>query len=171
MIELACAGLDVEIEPLLNFGVLTMTIQGSNILAGWGIAPKILVEDVESAVDFYQKAFGAEVIVRDTKSQGSVAYARLTIGNSSVLVSKPEDSQDDFRTGSPSTLGGTSVVLELFVEDFDAALERAVLAGGKASTASIVGPCIGDRVCAIADPFGHLWMLSTFINDAGALCL
>jgi PhnB protein len=148
-----------------------MTIQGSNILAGFGIAPKIIVEDVESAVDFYQKAFGAEVIIRETKSQGSIAYARLTMGNSSVLVSKQEGSQDDFRTGSPSMLGGTSVILELFVDDFDAALERAVLAGGKVSTAPIVGPCVGDRVSAIADPFGHIWMLSTFINDAGALCL
>jgi PhnB protein len=126
---------------------------------------------VEAAVEFYQRAFGAEIILRDTKPQGSTAYARLRIGNSLLIVSNQERSKDGMQTGSPSTLGGTSICLELFVDDFDAALERALLAGGMVSTDSIAGPFIGDRSIALWDPFGHLWTLSTFIDDAGALCI
>lgn len=61
-----------------------MTIEGANTLSGWGIAPHIVVNDVKLASRFYQKAFGAEVIFYGGESQGSMAHARLRIGEASL---------------------------------------------------------------------------------------
>ena len=77
----------------------------------------------------------------------------------------------EVRTPSPSSLECKSVWLELIVDDLDAALERASDAGGKVSFTSDAKPCIGDRVCEVTDPFGHIWRLSMFIDDGGALCI
>ena len=148
-----------------------MMLEGSNTLPGWGIVPNIAVRDVDLAVQFYQKAFGSEVILRHPKPDGSISHARLRIGNSLLILSSDDRLDGVTRTGSPSTLENTSVSLELFVDDFDGALERALLAGAEMSKAPETEACIGDRVCSLVDPFGHRWMLSTFIDDSGALCI
>jgi PhnB protein len=146
-----------------------MTIEGTNARVGWCVAPHIVVRDVAAAIQFYQRAFDAEVVLSDTTSAGSIQSARLRIGNSSFIVAGESHPSDVLRTKSPSSLGGTSVSLELFVDDFDAAFERASLAGAEPST--VAGPCVGDRVSALRDPFGHIWIISTFIEDGGALCV
>lgn len=148
-----------------------MMLEGSNTLPGWGIVPNIAVRDVDLAVQFYQKAFGSEVMLRHPKPDGSISHARLRIGNSLLILSSDDRLDSVTRTGSPSTLENTSVSLELFVDDFDGALERALLAGAEMSKAPETEACIGDRVCLLVDPFGHRWMLSTFIDDSGALCI
>ena len=148
-----------------------MMLEGSNTLPGWGIVPNIAEPDEDMAVQFYQKAFGWEVILRHPKPDGSISHARLRIGNSLLILSSDDRLDGVTRTGSPSTLENTSVSLELFVDDFDGALERALLAGAEMSKAPETEACIGDRVCSLVDPFGHRWMLSTFIDDSGALCI
>ena len=62
--------------------------------------------------------------------------------------------------GSPQSLGGTGVTLQVYVDDVDAAYQRAVGAGGT----PIMPPedCFwGDRFSMIKDPFGHVWAIAT----------
>ena len=76
---------------------------------------------------------------------------------------------DEF-PGSPSkmraasNLGGVAGGLHLYVEDVDAAFDRAVAAG-----ATVLAPCWdafwGDRMCRLADPFGQEWTISTHVED------
>jgi len=61
--------------------------------------------------------------------------------------------------------------MELLVEDLDTALKRALDAGGKVCLTSSTDHCIGEKVLAITDTVGQTWLLSTFINDGGALCI
>jgi len=148
-----------------------MTLEDTNSRAGRCVAPHIVVRDVAAAVQFYQRAFGGEVILSDTTSSGPTHFVCLRIGNSSFIVVGESHQSDVLRTNSPSSLGATSVTFELFVDDFDAAFERASLAGAEPSTGSEAGPSFGDRTSALRDPFGHIWMISTFIEDGGALCI
>ena len=61
---------------------------------------------------------------------------------------------------SPQTLGGTSTVLELYVDDADAAHRRAVDAGAT-PTLPVSDTFWGDRYGWVTDPFGHIWALMT----------
>ncbi|HEX5824406.1 MAG TPA: VOC family protein [Candidatus Limnocylindrales bacterium] len=69
-------------------------------------------------------------------------------------------------TASPETLGGTSVTLDLEVDDVDGAVERAVAAG-----ATLIRPPdhpdSGVRAGKIRDPFGHVWLITRIIDDRG----
>lgn len=68
---------------------------------------------------------------------------------------------------SPETLGGTSVVLEMYVDDVDKSFAQAVQLGGT----PLLPPTdmfFGDRYCWVGDPWGHVWALSTVketLND------
>ena len=65
---------------------------------------------------------------------------------------------------APKTVGGTTSSLLFYVEDVDAALQRAVDAG-----ATLTQPAEdqfwGDRWGTIMDPFGHHWQIATHIED------
>src|SRR2546425_382193 len=108
-----------------------MSIQGSRPPQDRGIAPNLIVRGVEQAIEFYQWALGAEVLYRGTMPNGITLHAQLRVGSSYILLSDESMSHEGMPTGSPQKLGGASALLEIFVDDVDAAFERAVNAGGK----------------------------------------
>jgi PhnB protein len=59
---------------------------------------------------------------------------------------------------SPETVGGTTVVIGLLVPDPDAAVVKAVAAGG-----TVLSPVkdyeYGYRQGTVKDPFGHHWLI------------
>ena len=90
------------------------------------ITPHIVVQDAAKAIEFYKQAFGAAETVRHLKPDGkAVMHAELKIGDSMVMLG------NEFppKCLSPKARGGTSTVLHLYVENADAAFERAVKAG------------------------------------------
>lgn len=62
------------------------------------------------------------------------------------------------RTRLPEYLRGTSVILEMYADDVDAAYQRAIDAG--ATPQNEVGDAFyGDRYGHLTDPFGHVLAL------------
>jgi PhnB protein len=125
------------------------------------ITPLLTVKDVGMALDFYKRAFGARERMRMPLPDGNVGHAELQIGDSVFMLGGecPE------RGGvSPQTLEGSPVGLGLYVENVDAAFERAVKAGATVNEA-VDNKFWGDRAGSITDPFGHRWMLLTHIED------
>ena len=61
-------------------------------------------------------------------------------------------------------IGGSPVVIHMYVADVDAFCKRAVDAG-----ATIVKPVAdqfyGDRNETLRDPYGHVWSVATHIED------
>lgn len=116
------------------------------------LAPMLSVRNGAGAVEFYQNAFGAEVLFRTDDETGAVV-AQLSIGGAEFWVA--DESPEHFNF-SPATLGGASVRLVLTVENPDAVFDRAVAAG-----AAVVWPVedqpYGWRVGRVVDPFGHHW--------------
>jgi PhnB protein len=117
------------------------------------ISPYLMVHDGNGALDFYRRAFAAEVL--DTYPyEGKLGHATLNINGGQVMLS------DEFPEGltgvrSPKSLGGTTCTISLMVDDADKWFERALSAG-----AQIVRPLNDEfygRSGKVRDPYGHTW--------------
>jgi PhnB protein len=137
-----------------------MSIQGSRGPQDKGVTPNLMVRGVNEAIDFYQRALGAELRYRGTMPNGMTLHAQLRVGTSFILLSDEVMSQEGIPTGSPLKLGGTSAIVEIYVDDVDSAFERAIGAGGKAM-GPVANAFYGDRTGMFSDPFGHIWTLAT----------
>jgi PhnB protein len=92
------------------------------------ITPHIVVRDAARAAEWYADALGAEERNRIPVPGGKLMSVELWFGDSAVMVA---DEFPEMGILSPQSLGGTSTVLNLYVEDVDALWERAVGAGGE----------------------------------------
>jgi PhnB protein len=68
---------------------------------------------------------------------------------------------------SPRKLGGSPVMLHVYVEDVDAMVERAVAAGAKLIR-PVADQFYGDRTGGLEDPFGYQWYIATHKEDLTA---
>ena len=125
------------------------------------VSPSLAIDGASAAIDFYTKVLGVTEQVRIPAPGGTVAFARLQIGDSLINVS--EASPERGYPG-PKTIGGTPVTLNIYVEDADATFERAVAAGAR-PLKPVENQFYGDRTGEITDPFGYRWYLSTHVED------
>jgi PhnB protein len=121
----------------------------------------LAVDDATAAIDFYKKAFGAKERVRMDAPDGKVGHAELEIGDSLIMLSDPFPQT---HTKPPKELGGTSAGLFMYSEDVDAAVQKAVDAGATVEM-EVEDMFWGDRFGSVLDPFGHLWSISTHVED------
>ncbi len=90
--------------------------------------PTLIVRGAADAIDFfYQRAFGAEEVMRMPGPGGNIMHAEIKIGDSPVMLAD-EMPETDFQ--SPSSLGGSPVGILRYVQDVDRCFEQAVEAGG-----------------------------------------
>ena len=122
----------------------------------------LTVNDGAAALEFYTRAFGARETERMPGPGGKLMHAEFRIGDSIVMLS------DEFPGVSsqkaPTSLGGTTGSLMLYVPNVDAAFKRAVDAGCK----SLMAPTDmfwGDRFGKLEDPYGNQWGLATHTRD------
>jgi PhnB protein len=125
------------------------------------ISPYLCVDGATAAIQFYGEVLGATERMRMPAPGGKVGHAELQIGDSLIMVS---DEFPEMGQVSPTTVGGSPVVISVYVDDVDAVFERAQQAG-----ASVVRPpedqFYGDRAAQFNDPFGHRWSIATHIED------
>ncbi|MZF83858.1 VOC family protein [Streptomyces sp. SID5643] len=120
---------------------------------------RLVVPDAARAIDFYRTALGAEETERYTGPDGRIVHALLRLGGSVIAV-KDADEADP----APASLGGSPVIMALDVSDADAVAE-AMLRGGATVVYPVADQHYGQRGGGLADPFGHLWMISRTIED------
>jgi PhnB protein len=125
------------------------------------VLPYLVIKNAAAAFDFYQKAFGAETIMRMNMPSGAVMHAEMRIGGATFMFS---EQSDDWGTKSPDMLGASPVTLMIYVPDVDDFVERAAAAGATV-TMPVSDQFWGDRSGCLQDPFGHNWMISTHIED------
>jgi len=123
--------------------------------------PYLAVDDAAEAIDFYEKALGANERVRMEAPDGKIGHAELEIADALVMLSDPFPQSV---TSPPKDLGGTSVSIFMYVEDVDAVVSRAVDQGATI-TMEVADQFWGDRFGTIRDPFGHSWSFATHIED------
>jgi PhnB protein len=131
-----------------------------------GIIPHLAVKGGESAIAFYQEAFGAELVHKMPKEDGRLLHAFLRVNGAPLFL------HDDFSNGMggvrpPSDIGA-SVTIHIALgaaADVDAVYERARNAGAE----EIMAPTDafwGDRYGKLRDPFGHVWSLGAPLSSA-----
>ncbi|WP_233079069.1 VOC family protein [Rheinheimera soli] len=125
------------------------------------VLPYLVIKNAAAALDFYQRAFGAETIMRMNMPSGAVMHAEMHIGAAVFMLS---EQSDEWGTKSPDMLGASPVTLMIYVPDVDAFVERAAAAGATV-TMPVADQFWGDRSGCLQDPFGHLWMISTHVED------
>ena len=123
--------------------------------------PYLTIRNAAQALDFYKRAFGATEVMRMTSPDGRVGHAEIRIGDSAIMLS---DEFPDMDARSPQMIGGSPVMIHLYVEDADALVKRAVDAGATLQR-PVEDQFYGDRAGKLADPFGHVWWIATHVED------
>lgn len=121
------------------------------------VTPHLVVAGAAKAIEFYRKAFGAVEAARLPGPDGRIMHALVRIHGDAVMLL---DEMPEWGALGPKSLKGSPVTLHLYVEDVDAAVQRAVDAGAKV-TMPVADQFWGDRYGKIEDPFGHQWSLAT----------
>ncbi len=125
------------------------------------VTPYLILRHAAQAIEFYQRAFGARERYRLDMPDGRIGHAEITIGDSILMLA---DEFPESGIQSPQTLNGSPVSFAIYVDNADAAFQRALDAG-----ATVVEPLTnkfyGDRAGRVVDPYGYKWTLTTHVED------
>src|SRR4051794_33318192 len=116
------------------------------------ISVMLAVPDAAAATSWYERALGAEQLW----NLGSVVG--LSVQGAPIFLGEPSNNG----WATPSTVGLPTVRVEVFVDDPDAFLARAVQAGADGTVDPIryhQTPWGTHRQGAFIDPFGHRWLV------------
>jgi len=125
------------------------------------VIPMLVCRDVEHEVEFCQRVLAADVVVRRPGPDGDTVHAALGLGDARIIL-QAEFPQLASRAPQPD--GTSPIVVLVYVEDVDRAVEQAVALGS-----SVLMPTQnqfwGDRTARVMDPSGHVWTLASRIQD------
>jgi uncharacterized glyoxalase superfamily protein PhnB len=113
------------------------------------IVPYLAVRPAVELIDFVQRAFGAEELLRTTGAAGGV-HAEVRIGDSRLMIGG-----GGAWSGAPMPTG-----LHLYVPDADRVYRTALEAGAESLRAPVDQP-YGDREASVKDLAGNHWYIAT----------
>ena len=125
------------------------------------VTPYLYIDGASAAIDFYVDVLGAKERMRMPAPGGKVGHAEVQIGESVIMMA---DEFPDMDVRGPKTIGGTPVLLHVYVEDADDVFARAVKAGAKALQ-EVENKFYGDRSGVFEDPWGHHWSVASHVED------
>lgn len=123
-----------------------------------GITPFLTIRGMrgQEALNFYERAFAAEVVEKNMADDGvRLMQAGLKINGGWLMLSDEFPEWRGFDEPEPK-----GVTLHLQVDDADDWANRAVAAGGEI-TMPVADQFWGDRYGQLRDPFGHLWSIGS----------
>ena len=125
------------------------------------LTPHLVVRNADHAIEFYKKAFGAEVIGDIARMpNGKVMHALLRIGDSNLMLNDEMPEMGALAPGS----GSSSVTIHLYTPDVDALFNRATSAGAQVKM-PLADQFWGDRYGVVTDPSGHQWSIAAHVKD------
>lgn len=114
------------------------------------ISVMLAVPDTPTAIEWYEKALGARVLW----DVGSVAA--LEIDGAAFFLHQPVEAKFE----SPRSLGATTARVEMFVDEPDSIVARAMQSGATGNTVrDYPAPWGKHRQGEFTDPFGHVWLV------------
>ena len=123
------------------------------------ITPYLLYEDGAAAIEYITSTFGLSEIAVHKDEGGRIEHARMGYNGETIMLGQPGG---DFK--NPAKLGGSAVLIHIYVDDVDAHYESAKAAGAKITDEITTQP-YGDRSYAAEDPEGHQWYFAQHIED------
>jgi PhnB protein len=134
---------------------------------GVEVFPMLAVSHGEAAIEFYKSAFDATVLWR--LGEGADIVAGLSVDGAKFFLAQEAPK---YGTRGPSSVGFTTVRIELLVDD-PVSVQRRALAAGAVERSPVsedqyqmAGPCPIKRMLqgAVIDPFGHMWLIGKIIE-------
>lgn len=126
--------------------------------------PMLVCRDPSAAIEFCKTTFDAVELMRRPGPDGTVAHAALTIGGAMIMI---EGEWPTLASRAPQPDGSSPVVIYVYVEDVDKVIERAV-AGGAKILLPVKDQFWGDRTGRIVDPSGHVWTISSRVEETSS---
>jgi len=120
------------------------------------ITVQLTIDGCDQAIEWYRKAFGAELKSRAPDPSGKkVWHAEMHLGDSAFFLN------DAF-----PEMGGVAqpTTLWIYADDIDQRFKRAVDAGAKV-TMPLGDQFWGDRTGQVVDPYGNKWNLAQHVKD------
>jgi PhnB protein len=127
-----------------------------------GITPFLAIGGgrAQEALEFYERAFGAEIIERNVAQDGRrLMQASARINGGWIMLS------DDFPEMGFTAPAPGAVTMHLQVDDADTWWRRALDAGATVKM-EIADQFWGDRYGQVSDPFGHSWSVGSPLKTA-----
>ena len=125
------------------------------------VIPMLVCRDVEHEITFCARVLAADVGVRRPGPDGHTVHAALAIGDARIIL---QAEFPQLASRAPKQDGTSPIVVLVYVEDVDRAVEEAAALGG-----SVLLPpqnqFWGDRTARVMDPSGHVWTLASRIED------
>ena len=125
------------------------------------VLPMLVCRDVSAEINFCKTTFNALEVLRRPGPDGKAAHAALTLNGAMIII---ECEWPTLSSRSPQADGSSPVIIYVYVQDVDSTIEKAVTAGAK-----ILLPAQdqfwGDRTGRIMDPEGHVWTVSSRIEE------
>jgi PhnB protein len=125
------------------------------------VTPYLIVDGASDAIDFYTKVLGATERMRMPAPDDKVGHAELELGDSLIMLADPAP---EVGAQAPGDVGGSPVLLHVYVEDVDAVFDLAVQAGAQVLR-GVETKFYGDRSGEFEDPFGHRWSVASHVED------
>jgi PhnB protein len=129
------------------------------------LMPMLVCRDASAEIDFCKTAFNAVELGSRPGPDGTVAHALMTIGVAMIII---EAEWPTLASRAPQPDGSSPVVIYVYVEDVDTVIERAVAAGARVLL-PVKNQFWGDRTGRIIDPSGHVWTISTRVEETSSV--
>jgi PhnB protein len=125
------------------------------------VIPMLVCRNPEAEIEFCERVLQAEVGVRRPGPDGKTIHAALVLGEARIII---QAEFPQLASTAPELDGSSPVVIFVYVEDVDRAVEMTLAAGG-----SVLLPAQdqfwGDRSARVMDPSGHDWIIASRIQD------
>jgi PhnB protein len=119
------------------------------------LAPYIVAHDARGLIRFIEHAIGGRLSYEVTDGDGGIAHAEVRIADGFVMIGEQPNGRDPF-----------PAMLHLYVEDSDAAYQRAREAGGIGVREPTDSPD-GLRRGGVRDSWGNEWWFSSPVKPVG----
>jgi len=121
------------------------------------VTPYMVAEDGDAILAFAKNAFGAEQLLRAIGGAGAI-HGETRIGDTTLMMGGGIP-------GKPFSGKANATALHIYVEDADAAYQRALRAGAT-SVSEPQDHEYGERGASVKDPFGNLWYIATHKGES-----
>ena len=117
------------------------------------VSAYLVLDDIQSELDFVIKAFGAEEIERIALPNGMIMHAEVRIGDTVVMMGPAKPGHDANRC-----------MLYIYVKDTDATYQNC-LSAGATSEMEPADQFYGDRNAGVRSPGGNSYWIATHFED------
>ena len=109
----------------------------------------LIIKDVQQFISFTEAAFGAKLIKKKMRENGSIAHAEISIGKSIIMATEPSNSFNYF----PASL-------YVYVADCDEAFNKAIAMDAHVLMQPVTKPDDHERYGAVQDSNGNVWWIT-----------